>query len=430
MLNAIILEHMQSPLDSIGEAVQYLLYYSPEKQAGETYTLGRMRLLMERLGNPQNNLKVIHVAGTSGKTSTAYYVRALLEAYGQKTGLTSSPHIVSITERIQIGGKPLPDELFLAYLNEFLHVITAWPDIEPTYFELLIAFAFWVFSKEQVDYAVVEVGLGGLLDATNVIHTPKICVITPIGLDHTEILGNTTRQIATQKAGIITHGSVVFSARQDASAEGVIYDTCRRQEAVPHFVYPAIDQASSTPLFQQENFGVAKAVTDFIEERDRLPAQSEARLAACITQNPPGRFEIYQVGNKTIILDGAHNPQKLEAFVRSLRPRYPEPIAWLIGFIAAPDSKIAACVEQIINPHDAYTVTEFSVGQDIKGRRSVPASEVLDLLQTGGVENGYIERDAHVALQKVLEMKQRTVVVSGSLYLVAKIRQRVIELAT
>jgi len=167
-------------LTSIKDAEQLLLTYSPEKQAGETYTLGRMRLFMERLGNPQNDIPAVHIAGTSGKTSTAYYVRAMLEAHGKKTGLTTSPHITSVAERVQIGGKPLDDATFLSYLNEFLALIARWPDIRPTYFELLTAFAYWVFKQESVDYMVIEVGLGGLLDATNVIDTEKVCVITPI----------------------------------------------------------------------------------------------------------------------------------------------------------------------------------------------------------------------------------------------------------
>lgn len=421
---------MPEPLTSLNDATEFLLKYSPKKLSGHTYTLERMKLLMERLGNPQNKLNIIHVAGTSGKTSTSYYIRALLETHGQKTGLTSSPHISSITERVQVRGGPLDDKTFLSYLNEFLEIIAAWPDIEPTYFELLTAFAFWVFEKEHVDYAVIEVGLGGLLDATNVVSTPKVCVITPIGLDHTEILGDTVELIAAQKAGIITKGSIVFSAPQVPPVLEVINSVAARCAADIHTVTLSVDVKSLTPLFQQANFELARQVVDHIRTRDDLSQLPQANVMACITKTPPGRFEIYHIGDKTIILDGAHNPQKLEAFVRSLRLRYTEPIAWLVGFIAAPNSKISACVEQIINPHDVYTVTEFSIGQDIKGRRSVVATEVLDLFRAKGVERVFFEVDAHIALRKVLKMKQRTVVVSGSLYLVAILRQAVIDLAT
>lgn len=121
-----------------------------------------MRQLMELLGNPQDSYAVIHVAGTSGKTSTAYFIRGLLQTAGKKTGLTVSPHIRSITERIQIDGRPISDELFVSYLNQLLEKVENSP-LTPTYFELLVALAYLVFREEKVDYAVIETGLGGLL---------------------------------------------------------------------------------------------------------------------------------------------------------------------------------------------------------------------------------------------------------------------------
>lgn len=420
---------MPITLTSIEQAASFLLAYSPEKQAGQTYTLERMKLLMERLGNPQDKLIVIHVAGTSGKTSTSYYVRALLEAHGQKTGLTSSPHITSITERVQVGGVPLRPSIFLRYLCEFLTLVKQWPELEPTYFELLTAFAFWVFEKEKVDYAVIEVGLGGLLDATNIINGPKVCVITPIGIDHTEVLGDTVTLIAEQKAGIITPESVVFSAPQEKVVRQIIQRKCEDENATLRPVEPLGNTSSNVPVFQQENFSLARAVVAFIKQRDSLPSIHQEKIDACISQTPPGRFEVYTIGDKTIILDGAHNPQKLEAFVYSLRRQFPEPITWLIGFVSASDSKIAACVEQIVAPADDYTVTEFSVGQDIKGRRSVPATLVADLLRSHSA-SCVVETDAFTALSKVLTTKKRTVVVSGSLYLVAQLRQAIIDQTT
>lgn len=416
-------------LTEIDEASQFLLQYSPAKQGGETYALGRMERLMERLGNPQDSLQIIHVAGTSGKTSTAYFIRSLLQTHGAKTGLTASPHITSITERVQIDGTPLRDGRFLQYLNEFLHIIGAWPDIQPTYFELLTAFAYWVFHQEKVDYAVVEVGLGGLLDATNVINNPKVCVITPIGLDHTQILGTTIAAIAQQKAGIITEKAHVFSAEQIPEAHQVIKTACARTNSDATFVTPLVDESSSAPLFQQSNFSLAKAVVSFIASRDKLPTVSSAAIEACITKIPPGRFESYNVGGITIILDGAHNPQKLAAFVRSLRLRHKEPVSWLVGFISAPDTKIEACVKEIVASNDEYTITEFTVGQDIKGRHSVAAGSVQQHMNHHGIAAN-INANPRAAFDTLLQSKQRTIVVSGSLYLVAQLRNYVIERAT
>jgi dihydrofolate synthase/folylpolyglutamate synthase len=352
-----------------------------------------------------------------------------LEAHGQKTGLTASPHITSVTERVQLAGAPLTDNTFLSYLNEFLHIIESWDDIRPTYFELLTAFAFWTFYKERVDYAVIEVGLGGLLDATNVIDVPKVCILTPIGLDHTQILGNSIEAIATQKAGIITKGSRVFSAVQDSAARTVFEATCEQKLCSLAFVEVKLDTTLAAPEFQQANFELAHKAVAYIAVRDKLPKVDEKTLRASITSTPPGRFETHTVAGKTIILDGAHNPQKLAAMVTTLRRKHPGPIAWLVGFISAPEAKIESCIAEIISPSDEYVITEFSVGQDIKGRKSVPANEVSALLTHAGIES-IIVLNPNEALNRLLQTKQRTIVVSGSLYLVAKVRDVVLELAT
>jgi dihydrofolate synthase/folylpolyglutamate synthase len=331
---------------------------------------------------------------------------------------------------VQIGGKPLDDATFLSYLNEFLALIARWPDIRPTYFELLTAFAYWVFKQESVDYMVIEVGLGGLLDATNVIDTEKVCVITPIGLDHTEILGDTITKIAVQKAGIINDGSTVFVAQQEEDVERVIQETCERHEAPMQVIAPNIETLVITPLFQQENFGLAREVARYIAGRDGLPLVDEDTVASCMTNTPPGRFETYQVGEKTVILDGAHNPQKLNAFVRSLRLNHSESIDWLVGFVSAPEQKIATCLRELASENDDYIFTDFTVGQDIKGRKSVPATDVARVMEQVAGKICDVVPDPYDALNKLLATKKRTVVVTGSLYLVAKLRQSVIDQAT
>lgn len=413
---------------TIQQAEGFLLSYSPEKQSGQTYTLERMKVLMERLGNPQNTIPAIHVAGTSGKTSTSYFIRALLEASGKKTGLTASPHIASITERVQIGGKPLADKLFIKYLAEFIAILKNWPDLQPTYFELLVAFAFWVFKKEQVEYMVVEVGLGGLLDGTNVItNASKISVITPIGLDHTEVLGTTISAIAKQKVGIVTKDTHVFSAEQTSDASKIIEQTSLAMNSQLHTLHPfQADTSSGMPLFQQANFHLAKQVVEYLAEQDGLVDIPEKTLLHCMTQTPPGRFEVYTIGDKTVVLDGAHNPQKLAAFVESLQNRYlQEPTTWLVGLIEAPEAKINACIQQIKRSTDDYIFTDFTIGQDIKGRRSFEANSLNALAHKMGMD-AVCEPDNHAALELLFASKKRTVVVTGSLYLVAQLRAHII----
>ena len=191
---------------------------------------------MDYLGNPQNQLKVIHVAGTSGKTSTSYYAAALLAATGKKVGLTVSPHIAEINERVQINLLPMPEAEFCKELSEFLALIET-SQINPSWFEFLIAFDYWEFAKQAADYAVVEVGLGGLLDGTNVIdRADKVCIITDIGLDHVRVLGHSLPEIAAQKAGIIQPRNVVFSYSQAANITDIIKNQAEQMQAELHLI--------------------------------------------------------------------------------------------------------------------------------------------------------------------------------------------------
>lgn len=196
-----------------------------ERFPGE-FGLKRTKNLLETLGNPETKFKVIHVAGTSGKGSTAYCLEAVLRGLGLRTALTVSPHLLSLTERVQIAGTAITEEKFLEYFNEIYPVVETLKETDYgsfTFFELLTAFEFYVFAREKVEYAIVEVGLGGLLDATNVFEgVEKISVITRLGFDHTHILGNTLAEIATQKAGIIKEGNTVVTIVQEPEAREVL----------------------------------------------------------------------------------------------------------------------------------------------------------------------------------------------------------------
>ena len=158
--------------------------------------------LMEHVGNPHEKLRAIHVAGTNGKGSTSHLIAAALQASGLKVGLFTSPHLVSLTERIRINGVPIPEETVAAFVESNRAFMD---ELQPSFFETMTALGFWYFAQQQVDIAVVEVGLGGRLDSTNVLH-PILSVITNIGLDHTEFLGNTLQKIAREKAGIMKPG--------------------------------------------------------------------------------------------------------------------------------------------------------------------------------------------------------------------------------
>lgn len=414
------MQHRQ--LAGIDEVQDYLLRLSPPKSSGETYTLERMRLLMERLGNPQDTYRIIHVAGTSGKTSTAYFMRSLLHATGCKVGLTASPHIVSVTERVQIGEGPLGDEQFLRYVNDFLAIIAQWPSIKPTYFELLVAFAFYVFAKEKVEYAVVEVGLGGSLDATNVItRSDKVSLITPIGLDHTEVLGDTKEKIARQKAGIILPHSQVIMADQEVAVKKEIETTARRQDATLLVAEHVTVKASLLPPFQQRNLSLALRAYEYIAHRDGLPKLTVAAIHAAMHSTPPGRFEEYAVKGKRIILDGAHNPQKLRGLLEALSDEQSATATWVVGFVQAPEEKLNDCLDILVPRSRHIVATEFTAGQDLKARHSTDAQHVADVGITKGAKI-VVDRRPEDALKRALDTSGATVIVTGSLYLVARLR--------
>ena len=197
-----------------------------------SYSLENMRQLMNKLGNPQDSFKVIHVAGTSGKTSTVYYLSALLQAAGQTVGLTVSPHVDEVNERVQINLKPLPEKSFCQELGNFIDLVKQ-TSIKPTYFELLVAFAYWIFAKQKVDYAVVEVGLGARFDATNVLPAPEAALITNISLEHTRYLGKTVESIAWEKSHIIKPGTICVTGTS-GDALKIVRTACARAGAKLH----------------------------------------------------------------------------------------------------------------------------------------------------------------------------------------------------
>ncbi|HRJ91111.1 MAG TPA: Mur ligase family protein [Candidatus Saccharibacteria bacterium] len=410
-------------LSTLADAERLLIQYSPPKMGGETYTIERMIKLMEFLGNPQHEYPVVHVAGTSGKTSTSYFIRNLLQQAGKCTGLTVSPHITGINERVQVNGFPLEESTFLAYLETFLDEVTA-SKLEPTYFELLMAFAYWVFAKEQVDYAVIETGLGGLLDASNVVsRSDKICVITPIGLDHTNVLGETLEAIATQKAGIIGKSQRVFSAEQDERAKAALDAAAEEQDTEVEYVEVHEEELPTLALFQHQNWQLAVRVYDELTARDALPVLQLEQLEQAMNAAPPGRFERYDIQGTPVLLDGAHNAQKLAALIASLPTNFNLDAVWIAALVQAPDTKIDACIDEIASLQIKHLIcTEFVVGQDIKGRRSIPARQFTELAEQKGLSTTAIS-SLDEALESALQEK-RPVVITGSLYLVSAIRPK------
>ncbi len=389
----------------------------------QAYNLDRMFQLMNTLGNPQDNLKVIHVAGTSGKTSTSYYIASLLHEAGYKTGLTVSPHIDEVNERAQINMMPLPETEYCHEFNLFMEILDG-STIKPIYFELVIAFSLWLFNKQKVDYAVVEVGIGGLIDSTNIINRPdKICVITDIGLDHTKILGSTIREIALQKAGIIKANNAVFMNRQSAEIMDIVKNQCASVIADLHIV-EAEPNMNSLPLFQQRNFGLAVQVADFVLARDNhnKPSDEEIRIAADIVI--PARMEAVKYHGKTIVLDGSHNEQKIEALVRSMKRRYPGKKIHLLvsfGYIEDKQDSILASLKLLLELGQNIVVTDYIYNP--KSSKGDDKTKLLgEIAKQAGFQSITIEPDPTRAFNLFMNDPDEIGLVTGSFFLMNPVR--------
>lgn len=282
------------------------------------------RSLLERLGNPQNRFKIVHVAGTNGKGSVCTMTARALACAGFKTGLFVSPHLVSPVERIQINGKPVSKQ---AFSNAVLAVFQE-EEEELNFFEILTAAALVHFARRGVDYAVLETGLGGRKDPTNVC-TPLVTVITSIGLDHVQYLGSSLTQIAREKAGIIKPGVPVVSGTVNPAAREVIRKTAKEKKAPlifvgegePFYEYAYDFVNNQTVLHTREGkewllraLGRRQTINACVtyHAAKRLGLPDGAVKKALQTVALPGRFEVVRAGKTTFILDGAHNPQAME----------------------------------------------------------------------------------------------------------------------
>lgn len=372
------------------------------------------------MDNPQEDFHAVHIAGTSGKTSTCYYIANMLEAAGYTVGLSASPHVTEMNERVQIGSAPLSEQEFCLEFNEFIKILNTL-SITPTYFELFVAFTYWYFAKIKVDYAVIEVGIGGMFDATNVIKRPdKICVITDIDLDHTDILGNTVSEIAQQKAGIIQKGNVVFMHDQSSEVTRIIQERTNLKKATLYKATPAVEpMAGHLPLFQQRNWTLAKCVCEYIFEKagNGLDTDKWQKTTDTII---PGRLEIIERGNKKIILDGAHNSQKMRALASSYKRLFPDAdTAVLLAITETKDVHLAEIASQISKISTHIIISTFASDQDIP-KKSIGPNTIAKYFNDKDV---YLQPDLQKAFQELLDSKKDFLLITGSLYLISAIKK-------
>lgn len=394
----------------------------PKEAQRPVHTLKHIQQLLAFLGDPQNKVKVVHVAGTSGKTSTAYYAAALLQAAGKKVGLTVGPHVEEVNERVQLNGQPLAEATFCRDLGSFLERVAA-SGVRPNYFEVMIAFAFTEFARYGVEYAVVEVGVGGLWDITNVVsHKDKICIITDIGYDHLRHLGKTLPDIAAHKAGIIQLHNVVFCHVQSEDVLAPIRERSRQKQADLHIITPkrATKPFDFLPLFQRRNFGLALAAMQFTLKRDGGLGLTDAMVAQAAHISIPGRMEILHMGGKTVVLDGAHNPQKIQLLMESMREQYGDKQVAVL-FSCASGTARASTMLRILHKHvSRINVTTYGTLNTPYG--SITLQAMRTACQRAGLTACESIADSHAAVQLLLARPEPVLLITGSFFLISEIR--------
>ena len=401
---------------------------------GSRLGLERMRELMHRLGDPQNNLKFVHVAGTNGKGSTSTMLASVLTAAGYKTGLYTSPHLVRVNERFRINGSDIPDAALCGAAEAVKEASGGMADA-PTEFEILTAMGFWYFAAEKCDAVVLEVGLGGRLDATNVIAAPEAAVITNIGLEHTAILGHTLPEIAREKAGIIKPGTTAVTYPVNAAVDAVYREICAERDAVWHPVrFDALREREHSLAGQRfdykeekdltlhllgehqlhnaaltiETIGVLREKGWSLSERALREGLSSARWEA--------RFELLR-SHPTVLADGAHNPQCVEALARSLDEYLPgQKVIFLLGVLA--DKDYEAMLARLL----PYGKKFFCLTPD--SPRALGADDLSAYLRGKGTD-AISCATAEEGVRRAIEESggETPVVACGSLYLMGEVRE-------
>lgn len=408
--------------------------------------LERMNVLLEKLGHPEKSLKVIHVAGTNGKGSVCRYMYEALEENGYKVGLYTSPFIQCFNERIQFDGDMITDEELAIYTRtavEKTEEMVREGNDSPTEFEVVTAVAFLYFAAKQTDFVILEVGLGGIGDSTNVIEKPLISIITSISYDHMDRLGNTLEEIAGEKAGIIKPGVPVVSnveqpeaakiiARKAYQSDARFYDATKLKYKIKNesaFGYEFemdiygtdySDVKISMPgRHQVENAKTALVALEILRKQGIIKVHREKLYKGFSIARQPGRFEVFE-GEPCIVLDGAHNEAGAAAIKKAVVDCFPgKNIIMVTGMLADKD------VDRILD--NFCEITDTFIAAEPDNPRKLPAEILAAKLKEKGAACN-VAKDAETALKMAVGHDRRPDVVlcAGSLYLISAIRGELI----
>ncbi len=429
------------------EAIQYLeSFVNYEKLDGydykKSFNLERMRKLAGLLGNPQNGASSIHIAGSKGKGSTAKIVYSILKNSNFKVGLYTSPHMTSFRERIRINDELISEEDVCALLEKIKDIMAKMEGDLPSFFEVYTALAYLYFKERKADFVVYETGLGGRLDATNIIG-PLVCAITPISYEHTEKLGGTLREIAGEKAGIIKDGTICVSAPQEDEALEAIKEACENKRAKLILVGRDIFFEELTASDRKEVFSVLGMLGEYPMLKSRLLGSHQvvnAAVAIGVVEAlrlkgvaiPPdairtgiedasweGRFEIVS-RRPYIVLDGAQNRASANALAKAVRKilRYKKLIL-VLG--VSKDKDIKGMLEELLPISDSVILTKSKVvARALEPSKIKEYIKGKDAILTSNVEEA-LEKAASIAKPEDL------LLITGSLFVVGEARERLLK---
>jgi dihydrofolate synthase/folylpolyglutamate synthase len=427
------------------EATEYLLNRLPmfQKVGGAAFKAGLERIteLCKVLGNPQHQYKTIHIAGTNGKGSCSHFLASILQESGYKTGLTTSPHLQSFTERIRINGQEIEKESFVHFIEKYKQVIE---EVEASFFEATIAMAFWYFAEKQVDVAVIETGLGGRLDATNII-SPEVCLITNIGFDHQQFLGNTLPLIASEKAGIIKKEIPVVISEHNSETKQVFLEKASQENAPIYFASEdyEVEQATATPhglqvtinkkrkngrgytrqyvsgllgRYQLKNILGVLSVVDILREKQWIIGEQPLQkgLANVVKNtNLKGRWQILQQ-KPLVVADTAHNSHGIKEVVEQLKSTPHQQLHLVLGFMKDKE------IDNILPLYPQEAIFYFCKPNLPRAMETAVLEEKAKMLNL----QYYIVPEVNEALAYALQKAQNEdiVLVGGSTFVVAEIK--------
>jgi dihydrofolate synthase/folylpolyglutamate synthase len=395
-------------LNNYSEAISWLFQQFPSYQnigaAAYKPGLDNTVNLLQRLGNPEKNLRFIHVAGTNGKGSTCAFTASFLQQKGYRVGLFTSPHLVDFRERIRINGRPIPEKQVTDFCNTVVQF-----DVDLSFFEITLGMALVYFEQERCDYVVLETGMGGRLDATNVI-TPLVSVITNIGLDHQAFLGNSLPEIAGEKAGIIKQGVPVICGEERPELQEIFRTKSSNLNAPMQFQHRNVQATcDELPLYQRKNAALAVETLGVLN----IPTESFDPVSTWknlfLDTGFLGRLTP-SIQFPKLYYDASHNAAGMEATLKAMRSMGAEKITAVFG--ASNDKNLTHLTHSKI---DQWVFCEFSNARSYRGKHLQETVEKLSLTQV------HFAADVNQAIEKALKLRQEdsTILVTGSFFLLS-----------